>query len=112
MMQSPGRPTTLATSFRERLGRWPRPRWNRATKLLLKTVVGLIVLGAVGKHVHQTWLRLHEHGDVVRVAPGWMALGVVLYLAGLACFGVFFDRILKASATPVPLGPALRAYLI
>ena len=35
-----------------------------------------------------------------------------LYLAGLTLFGVFFDRIMKASPTPVRLGPAVRAYLI
>jgi hypothetical protein len=36
----------------------------------------------------------------------------ILYLAGLAAYGRFFERILQASGTPVRLGPALRAYLI
>src|SRR5829696_1167959 len=108
MMTPPG----PRSSLRERLGRWTRPRWTRSTKLALKTAVGLVVLWAVGRHAYQTWHRLREQGGTLRVEPAWFALSVALYLVGLAAFGVFFERIMKASATPVRLGPAVRAYLI
>src|SRR5262245_1342473 len=112
MMNESGRTSTPATKVRERLGSVARLMRNRRVKLALKTTGGLLVLVAVGRHVSQTWQRLHSHGEVLRLDPGWMALGVVLYVAGLTVFGVFFDRVMRASATPIGLGPAVRAYLI
>jgi hypothetical protein len=60
----------------------------------------------------RTWRDLHEHGESLRIDPGWVALAVVLYLVGLGAYGLFFGRVLRASATPVGYLPALRAYLI
>src|SRR5262249_47603632 len=51
-------------------------------------------------------------GETLHLDPGWLALGVVLYVAGLVVFGVFFERVMRASATPIGLGSAVRAYLI
>ncbi|MDR3639147.1 MAG: hypothetical protein P4L84_35405 [Isosphaeraceae bacterium] len=78
----------------------------------LKIVLGLLVLWAVGRHMVRTWYDLRRHGESVRLDPGWMAGGAVLYLAGLSAFGLFYGRILVASPTPVAYFPALRAYLI
>jgi uncharacterized membrane protein YbhN (UPF0104 family) len=112
MMKSPGRTSMFATTLRQRFEAVGRLAKTRSTKRALKTVVGLLVLWTVGRHVRLTWLRLHEHGGELRVEPGWIALSMLLYLAGLTLFGVFFDRIMKESPTPVRLGPAVRAYLI
>jgi uncharacterized membrane protein YbhN (UPF0104 family) len=88
------------------------PRWKKPALLAIKTGVGLLVLWAVGRHVARTWRDLQQHGETLRIDPGWVALAVVLYLLGLSAYGVFFGRVLKASATPVGTLPALRAYLI
>lgn len=112
MMKPPGRSSTLAAMLRQRLEAISRLGKKRSTKLALKTLLGLLVLWTVGRHVRLTWTRLHEQGGELHVDPAWIVLATALYLAGLTVFGVFFDRILKASPTPVRLGPAVRAYLI
>lgn len=113
MMKLSGRTSSrLATYLRLPLKSLGRLRGNRKAILALKTMVGLLVLGAVGRHVHNTWLRLQSEGGELHVEPVWLALAVALYLAGLAVYGVFFALILKASPTPVGLGPSVRAYVI
>src|SRR4051812_39071248 len=111
MMNESGRTSTLATTVRERIESAVRLSRNRRVKLGLKTAVGLLVLVAVGRHVQQTWHRLHAHGEVLRVEPGWIALGMVLYIVGLGASGVFFARVMGATPTPIGLVPAVRAYL-
>jgi hypothetical protein len=44
--------------------------------------------------------------------PGWLIASGLFYLAGLMTCGRFFELILRSSATPVRLLPALRAYLV
>lgn len=112
MKKSLGRTSVFATTLRQRLESVGRLAKQRSAVRALKTIVGLLVLWTVGRHVRQTWVRLHEHGGALRIEPGWIALSMGLYLVGLTLFGVFFDRIIKASATPVRLGTAVRAYLI
>jgi len=89
-----------------------RPVWTRWGVRVLKVVLGLLVLWAVGRHMARTWADLRQHGESVRFDPPWIAFGAVLYLTGLSAFGLYYGRILKASATPVGYLPALRAYLI
>ena len=89
-----------------------RLRWKKEAKIVVKAVLAVLVLGAVGRHVRRTWLDLHEHGESLHVAPEWIALAVVLYLAGLSACGLFFGRVMRASPSPVGYLPALRAYLI
>lgn len=89
-----------------------RPRWKREAKIAVKAVVAVLVLWAVGRHVARTWRDLHEHGVTLRVSPAWIALAMGLYLSGLTACGVFFGRVLRASATPIGYVPAVRAYLI
>jgi uncharacterized membrane protein YbhN (UPF0104 family) len=112
MKKLSGRTSTLTTDSRERFVKWARARWNRPTKRTLKAVVAVLVLLAVGRHVYLTWRRIEGNPGLVHVEPVWFVVSVVLYLAGLAAFGVYFHRILKAGPTPIGLAPAVRAYLI
>jgi uncharacterized membrane protein YbhN (UPF0104 family) len=47
-----------------------------------------------------------------QIRPARLVLSGLFYLAGLACCGMFYERVLRASPTPIGIGPALRAYLI
>jgi uncharacterized membrane protein YbhN (UPF0104 family) len=89
-----------------------RPRWKRTTIAAVKAVVAVVVLWAVGRHVLRTWNDLADHRLTLRFEPAWLLASGLLYLAGLSAYGVFYERILRASATPIRLVPALRAYLV
>jgi uncharacterized membrane protein YbhN (UPF0104 family) len=88
------------------------PRWKPLAITVLRWSVALVVLWAVSHHVLRTWNDLRESGLSPHVEPGWLVGSGILYLAGLAAYGCFFERVLQASATPVQLVPTLRAYLI
>ncbi len=79
---------------------------------MIKAIVAIVVLWAVGRHVHHAWNDLRRQGTSLHFEPTWLVGSGLLYLAGLVAFGRFYERILHASATPVRLGPALRAYLL
>jgi glycosyltransferase 2 family protein len=81
-------------------------------KLAIKAILTVLVLAFVGRHVDRTWHELHERGQTPRIDWAWFSVSVAVYLAGLAAFGVYFWRIMKAGTTPTSLPPALRAYLI
>jgi hypothetical protein len=89
-----------------------RPRWKRTTIAAVKAAVAVVVLWAVGRHVLRTWNDLADHRLTLRFEPAWLVVSGVLYLVGLSAYGVFYESILRASATPVRLVPALRAYLV
>jgi uncharacterized membrane protein YbhN (UPF0104 family) len=89
-----------------------RPRWKREATIAVKAVLAVLVLWAVGRHVVRTWRDFREHGETLHVAPGWIVLAVVVYIAGLACCGVFYGQVMRNSPTPVGYVAALRAYLI
>jgi uncharacterized membrane protein YbhN (UPF0104 family) len=89
-----------------------RASWKGWTLAVVKAIVAFVVLLAVGRHVFRTWNDLSRQGVSLHFEPIWLVASGLLYLAGLAAYGRFFERILRASATPVRLGPALRAYLI
>jgi glycosyltransferase 2 family protein len=89
-----------------------RPRWKKLAIRALKSAVALVVLWAVGRHVLRTWNDLRDRSISLHFEPGWLIGSGLLYLAGLSAFGRFYERILNASSTPVPLVPALRAYLV
>ena len=90
----------------------PRPRWKRTTIAAIKAVVAAVVLWAVGRHVVRTWNDLSDRGQTLRFDPIWLLASGLLYLAGLSACGVFYRGILRASATPIGLAPAVRAYLM
>jgi uncharacterized membrane protein YbhN (UPF0104 family) len=80
--------------------------------LALKLAVAALVIWAVGRHVLRTWNDIRRHEVAVSIEPGWLVLAGVLYLAGLACCGRFYERVLQSSSSPIALMPALRAYLV
>jgi uncharacterized membrane protein YbhN (UPF0104 family) len=85
-----------------------RRRWVRPLKL----AAGLLVIAAVGRHVALTWAELRARGESIRVDPTWLAAASALYVAGLVLDGIWYHRVLRATATPIGLAPALRAYLV
>jgi uncharacterized membrane protein YbhN (UPF0104 family) len=89
-----------------------RPNWKGWTLAAIKAIIAVVVLWAVGRHVLRTWNDLRREGISLRFEPAWLVGSGLLYVAGLAAYGRFYERILQASATPVRLGPALRAYVI
>jgi uncharacterized membrane protein YbhN (UPF0104 family) len=88
------------------------PSWKRHTKLVVKLGLAILILVALGRHVEKTWRELQTKHESVHVDPAFVALGGVLYLAGLTAFGIFYGQVMKASPSPIPLYPAIRAYLI
>lgn len=89
-----------------------RPRWQRLTIKVLKWAVTLVVIWAVARHVLHTWADLRGQSRSIHFEPGWLVGSGLLYLGGLVACGRFFERILRSSASPVALVPALRAYLV
>jgi glycosyltransferase 2 family protein len=89
-----------------------RPRWQKLTIKAVKWTVSLVVIWAVARHVLRTWVDLRDQSRSIHFEPGWLVGSGVLYLAGLVACGKFFELILRSSATPVRLLPALRAYLV
>jgi glycosyltransferase 2 family protein len=97
---------------RKRLLRMAWPRWKRSAKLAVKTVLAVVVLWAVGRHVAKTWGDLQSHGQTLHVEPAWVVAAAALYLAGLTICGAFFGKVMNASPTPISAAAAIRAYLI
>jgi hypothetical protein len=89
-----------------------RSRWRRPLIATLKAVIAVIVILAVGRHVLRTWNDIRRHELTVTVRPLWLVVSGLFYLAGLVCCGRFYEQVLRASPTPIGLGPAVRAYLI
>lgn len=89
-----------------------RPRGYRWLKPVVKATVGILVLVAVTRHVWRTWDDLRARGGPPRLDAPWIALAIALYLVGLSLFGLYFVRVMGASATPVGVFAGWRAYLI
>lgn len=83
-----------------------RPRWKRLTIATVKSLVAVMVLWAVGRHVLRTWNDLGDRRSSIQFDPLWLVGSGILYLAGLSAYGRFFERILHASPGPVGLVPA------
>src|SRR3954447_6361835 len=86
--------------------------WKGWLIAAIKAVIAVLVLWAVGRHVLRVWSDLKRHEVVLQVQPAWLIVSAFFYLAGLACCGRFYESVLRASASPIALGPALRAYLV
>jgi hypothetical protein len=91
------------------LGKKP---WKAWVKRGVKLAVGLLVAWMVARHVSKVWGELGKSGRKLEFDPAWLGASVALYILGLGAFGMFFARIMGASATPVALWPAIRAYVI
>jgi uncharacterized membrane protein YbhN (UPF0104 family) len=79
---------------------------------VVKWLVALLVLWAVGRHLLRTWNDLRAQKRVFHPEPRWLIGSGLLYLAGLSAYGLFYERILRSSPARVSLGPALKAYLV
>ncbi len=87
-------------------------RVKRMTISAIKLVIAVVVLWAVGRHVIRVMGGLREKGESLRFSPGWLAIAGILYLTGLGACGVYYHRVLQATAGPIGLFAASRAYLI
>jgi glycosyltransferase 2 family protein len=90
----------------------PLPRWRPLAISALKSVVAVLVVCAVSRHVVLAWNDLGARNESLKFELRWLAGAGLLYVFGLAAYGRVFERILHSSATPVKLGPALRAYIV
>jgi glycosyltransferase 2 family protein len=81
-------------------------------KRVLKWLLGVLVLVFVGRHIARTWVDLKSHGRSIHLDPFWAVVSVGLYLAGLILCGIYYSDLLRASTSPTPRIPAVRAYLI
>jgi hypothetical protein len=89
-----------------------RPRWKPWVKRAIKAAIGVLVLWAVARHVRATWTDLKLRGESLHVDAAGIVLGAGLYLLGLCALGIYFGRVVNASATPIGYLASLRAYLI
>lgn len=89
-----------------------RSRLVRVGIKTAKWLITLVVLIAIGVQLERVLRDFREQGSRFEFLVPWFILSMVLYLAGLTCQGVFFQRILLRGTTPVRLLPSIRAYLI
>jgi len=85
---------------------------KRAVIRVLKLVIAAVVLVAVGRHVAGVLAAIRGRGMAVRFGAGWLIAAGVLYLAGLAACGRFYERVVRSGGGSLGLLPALRAYLV
>ena len=86
--------------------------WGKTTKQVVKLVLLGLVLVFVIRHVLGTARDLNARDLALRFDPRWLVGAGVLHLLGMVAFGVYFQRVLAVSPTPVGLYPAIRAYLV
>ena len=89
-----------------------RSRLVKSGVKLLKWVITVVVLIAIGAQLRHVLRDFREQGARFDFQTPWFILSMVLYLVGLTCQGIFFQRILMRGTTPVGLIPSVRAYLI
>ena len=86
--------------------------WRPVAKQVVKVALLGLVLVFVTRHVLQTGRDLNSRDLALSFDPRWLLGAGVLYLLGMVAFGVYFQRVLVRSPTPVGLYPAIRAYLV
>ncbi len=89
-----------------------RLRSRRLAITVVKTVVAVVVLWAVVRHVMRTYGDLRGRSESIHFEPPWLAVAGLLYLAGLLACAVFYERILRSSSAPVSFLAAWRAYIV
>ena len=89
-----------------------RRLWGPTTKRVVKLILLALVLVFVIRHVLATARDLQARDLALSFDLRWLTSAGVLYLLGMVAFGVYFQRVLAVSPTPVGLYPAIRAYLV
>ena len=84
-------------------------RWSKTAKSIVKAVLAIIVLAAVGRQIVLAKDAMFARGDRPRFDPVWVSASIAAYLVGLCASGIFFGRVLKNTPAPVGYAPALRA---
>ena len=79
---------------------------------ILKLVLIVAVLAAVGRHIWSLTDDWRAQGASVHVRAGWVAVSAIVYLLGLALCGEFWRRLLVDAGLSVPRLELLRAYFI
>jgi uncharacterized membrane protein YbhN (UPF0104 family) len=87
-------------------------RGRRLGIAIVKTLIGLAVVVAVGRHVEKIWSKLPPESRLIHVDPSWVAVSAALYFAGLLVLAFFFDRVLVAGNVHVGFWPVGRSYVI
>ena len=77
---------------------------------VLKAILWLVILVLIGRQFARDLRRpeLWQHS----LHAGWLALSGVLYVLGLSCSALYWDRLLGHLGARPPLGDALRAYYV
>jgi uncharacterized membrane protein YbhN (UPF0104 family) len=87
---------------------WPRPSHRKWLFLAVKLLIVAVVVWFIRSAVVEAAARLRQQ----RLAPAWLAVSGLLYLAGLLPEGLFWHRVLRALGQDAGLGETLRAYFI
>lgn len=88
------------------------PSTKKQTVRIIKSIVGVVVIAAVGWHVKRTWDDIQSRGGPPPIDPFWVGTSILLYLAGLALLALYFVRVMAASDTPIGPYAGSRAYIV
>ncbi len=88
------------------------PNVRKTLKIAVKTIVGIVVVAATAIRLRSSWNDLVSRGETPTIDWSWFSIAAVAYLLGLLAFGFYYRLILNASAAPIGLLAAERAYLI
>lgn len=86
----------------------PGRRWF----FLLKPVLAVAIVAAVGWQFHRILQRSEIWEELVHLRPAWLVLSGILYLLGLACQALFWWRLCGVLGDRPPLLAILRAYAL
>jgi hypothetical protein len=89
-----------------------RPFGKRLGFAAIKLVAAALVLWGVSRHVARSWNELQQRGESLPIAPGWLIVSGLLYLAGLLACGIYYRAVLRSVPAEVGRYPALRAYVV
>src|SRR5947207_3633655 len=78
----------------------------------LKAALGLAIVYYVGAQFWQVLSRPELHDRPADWPWGALAAAAGLYLAGLACWGGFWVRLMRRQGEPLTWGRAARAYFV
>lgn len=85
-------------------------RWKRTVWTVGKIALAVLILGAVGRRFYLDLGGLDF--QELTVEPGWLLLSAVLYIVGLGCACLFWQRLLRHFGQGPPAAAIVRAYFI